>query len=264
MASIITPEGLNGHPLTDDMLLIAMGTFSGIEHINKFGENVDIAAGTEEDVWNGSTPYPYPATALITHVSQKTNQAALLEGQIKVFGLDANWELTRQRVFLDDTDTTTPVALATPLIRVFRASVGAPIALTADVTVHNAANNVDYAILEVGHNQTMMAQFTVPIGYVGYMTTYYASVISDATNNKEPDYTDVHLYMRENAFGHDWQIQHELAIAKNGPGFQHLFKPYYKFFGQTDIRVAAFCKAEPGHVHAGFDIIIVKDDRQNP
>ena len=264
MASILTPEGLNGHALTDDNLLISMGVYSGIEHINKFGENEDVVANTHEDIWTGGGDYPYPATALITHVSQTTNQVAALGAQVKLEGLNANWELQRQRTFLDGTDTTTPVELDIPLLRVWRVAVGSAVNIDSSIRVHNAAENVDYAIMLPDENQTMMAQYTIPRGYTGYMTGLYTSVISDATNNKEPDYTDVHLHARDNLFGHDWQIKHEQAIPKNGSGFQHFFKPYYKFVEMTDLKMAAFCKAEPGHVHAGFDIIIIKDNRTNP
>lgn len=269
MAIVPGPQGPNGHPMTDDNLLIAMGVYPGIQHINKFGENEDVAANTAEDVWTGSSPYTYPTTATITHVSQTADQEAMRGGRINVQGLDANWELKNQSVLLDGTLTTTAVALGTPLIRVFRASVGSAVALDSSVRIHNAAENVDYAILEVGHNQTMMAQYTIPAGFDGYMVSYYGTVVSDATNNKAPDYVEFHLYARQHTglvgggSVTDWLIKHEVAIPIRGSGFQHEFKPYYKFPERTDIRLNAFCKTEPGHIHGGFDIIIVSKTQQN-
>jgi len=241
-----------------------MGVYEGIGKINKFGENEDVAADTQEDVWALGGDYPYPETALITHVSQTVDQLAMRGAQIKMEGLDDNWDVARQRVFLDDDDTTTPVALATPLIRVWRADVGAPVALASSVRIHNAAETVDYAVMDVGHNQTMMAQYTVPREHTAYMTNYYASVISDAVGNKQPSSTDIHLFARDNGFGHDWQIKHELAIPQGQPGFQHFFKPYYTFSQLSDIKVVALCASEPGHVHAGFDLIVLDNAVYGP
>jgi len=263
-----SPIDPNGFPLTDHNLLIPMGVFDGISHVNKFGENEDVGAGTAEDIWTGSTPYPYPTTATITHVNQEAHQEAMISGRINIEGLDADWELKRQFVLLDGTDTSTPVALGTPLIRVFRATVGSPVIIDQVVSIHNALDDEEYARLEVGHNQTMMAQYTIPADHVGYIVSYYGSVVSDATNSKAPSYTEFHLYARANGglsgnVFHEWQIKHEQAVPLRGPGFQHFFKPYYSFPPKTDLRLNAFCFEEPGHVHGGFDIILVQQGRRN-
>ena len=248
-----------GTPLNDPMLAIAMGAVDGVFHINKFGENEDVANDVAEDIWTGSTPYPYPTTATITHVNQEVDQVAMRGGRINISGLDADWNVKNQFVILDASNSSTPVALGTPLIRVHRSTVGSPVQIDSVVSIHNAADDEEYARLEVGHNQTMMAQYTIPIGHRGYIVSYYGSVVSDSFSNKEPTYTEFHLYARAISNNHDWQIKHEIAIPINGPGFQHFFKPYYELPDKTDIRLNVLCKAEPGHVHGGFDLIIVDE-----
>ena len=61
-----------GTPLNDPMLAIAMGAVDGVFHINKFGENEDVAADVPEDIWTGSSPYPYPTTASTVAAAKAT------------------------------------------------------------------------------------------------------------------------------------------------------------------------------------------------
>jgi len=256
------PYGLNGNPVTDDDLLIPMGVYEGVSCINKFGASAEAAADTATVVWDGGATYPFPATALMTSLSQTTDQSALRGALINVQGLDADWNPITQIVPLDATLTTNVVTLPTPLIRCFRMILMGNTAGTSAIRVHNAGETVDYAIITAGLNQTLMAVYTIPDGYTGYMSSYYTSVTSET--NKIPTSTEVRLQTANRAHGDIFTIAHAFAIPKLAPGFQYSFSPYDAFTERTDLLIEVTCHDWPAHIHAGFDIILIKNDRSNP
>lgn len=252
------PTDQNLVPYKDDKLLVPLGCYNGMTSINKFGASQEVAADTATDVWDGGAVYPYPETAAITKVSQTTDQVALRGALVNVQGLDANWEAVTEIIALDASNTTTPVTLVTPMIRCFRMILMGNISLTSTIRAHNDAEDEDYAIITAALNQTLMAVYTIPAGYTGYMTSYYAATTD--TTNKTPTSTEVKLYSCNRAHGDLFTIKHANAIPEAGSGFQHTFNPYYRFPEKTDIRINVVCADQPGHVHAGFDIVLVKNE----
>jgi len=248
------PLDPNLHPLIDDRLLIPMGAYLGISCINKFGENHDVATDSTETIWEGSNLYPFPATALMVSVSQKADQAAMQGEVIEIQGLDANWDAVTQNATLNAADTSTPVTLTTPLIRVHRARVLADVVTDQIVSVHNAANNADYAIITAGENQTTMAIYTVPNGKTAYLTNYYSH--HHPATNQNPTSLDVKLYGADRFNVWAGQLKHTVGVPTGGQ-FQHDFNPYVQFLQRTDIYMTATTVGKAAHVSAGFDLILV-------
>ncbi len=243
------------HVPQDLMLEIARGNVSGFGQVNKFGENSDIADGVTEDIWDSGGTYAYPATALMTKLSQTADQTAMRGQTIEVQGLDANWALTVQTKDLDASLTTTAVTLDTPLIRVFRMKVLADVVGTSNIRCHNDAESVDYAVIQTGNNQTLMALYTVPAGKTAYMTSYYCDTVE--STGKEPKSTEFTLWVADRANSYEFQLKHEKGVAKGDSGFQHYFRPYMKVNEKSDIRMRAVPSGEDAHVHAGFDLILI-------
>jgi hypothetical protein len=240
------------------MLEIAKGNVPRHSVVNKFGSNPSVTANTEEDIWDGGGTYVWPTTADITHIRQATDQVGTdANATIEVQGLDTNWALVTQTVDLDGTDTTTPVALGTALKRVFRMKVLENIVLAADVELRNVGGGTTYAIITAGNNQTLMALYTVAAGYSAYMVNMFFSVI-DATN-KTPTSTEFRIWAADRENGYEFQLKHADAVPEAGGGHDHEWKPYYRFDQKTDIRLSAEPIDEDGHVHAGFDLILVQD-----
>ena len=239
----------------DYMLDIASGAIAGSAVINKFGANDSSTADTDLEVWDSGTAYSYPATALMTSISQTTDQVALRGGTICVSGLDASWNLTTQNATLDATNTTTVVTLTNPLIRVHRMCVLEDVVSTSSIRVHNAGETIDYAIINTGQNQTLMALYTIPNGKTAYVTNYYGDVINATA--KTPTSTGFKLWAADRDNGYEFQMKHAKAVSSGGSGTGHQFKPYFKITQKTDIKITAYCEAEAGHVHAGFDLILI-------
>jgi len=273
---------LTGATLPNDpALLIPAGTYTSphVFSVNKFGGGVEAEANAVTDVWDygyaaGDAVYPYPATATITDLKQTAHQAAMVNAVIEVQGLDANWDLVvQERKGLDanwdlvvqertlhGTDTSTKMELTTPLIRIFRMKVLADVVTDQNVTAMDTGAGVAvFAMIQAGNNQTLMALYTVPNGYTAYMTGYSASVTNETAANKTPLGTEVKLWASDRDNGYEFQLKHATSIAADGDNEHHGFYPYYKFTQKTDIKITMMCIAEPGHVHAGFDLIVVEN-----
>lgn len=243
-------------PVTGMEIVASCGQLTGISNINKFGRNPDVASGTTEDIWDGSELYSWPATALMTSMSQTADQEVMRGETIEVQGLDANWDLLVQEKPLNATSTATAVALDTPLIRVFRMRVLSDEVGDSPIRVHNVGETQDYAIISIGNNQTLMAIYTVPNGKTAYMTNYYASVNPGVG---APTTLNIRLWARDNENGYASQLKHILGVNANVGAygqFQHYYNPYKKFTQKTDIYLAATTAAAAADVSAGFDLIL--------
>ena len=233
---------------------VSSGTIDGVSHINKFGANIDITKDVEEDVWDGGGVYNFPTTATITDIHQATDQVAMRGGTIEVQGLDADWNDLTQNIDLDATDSSTLVKLDTPLIRVFRLKVLENVVADSDISVTNAADTINYAIMTAGNNQTLMAIYTVPANKTAYLTNYYGTTI-DATN-KTPTATIFRLWAADRANNYEFQLKHVLAIPKAGNQVTHDFIPFGSVGEKTDIKITAEPIDQGANVAAGFDLIL--------
>ena len=257
MASKI-PVGPNGSPCTDNNLLVAMGCYDGVTAINKFGRNTAVASGVEEEIWDGSAAYSFPATALITSISQTTDQTALRGESVEIQGLDANYALVTQTAVLDGTLSTTVVTLTTPLIRVFRAKIQSSVVADSTVRIHNAGETQDYAVISVGNQQTEMAIYTVPAGKTAYLTNYWGhhNPATGATFTSNP----IRLWKKDNVNGYAKQIEHIVGVPEDA-GFQHMFAPYIRIGAQFDIFITSQPAGAGADISAGFDLIVVDNDK---
>ena len=243
------------HKLTGNQALeAASGNNTGMTSVNKFGRNSAVDIGVQETIWDGSNAYSFPATALMTSISQTADQAALNGGTIEIQGLDANWDLVVQTATLG-TPSTTVVTLTTPLIRCFRMKVLENVVTTSPIRVHNAGETVDYAIIGIGNNQTLMAIYTVPAGKTAYMTSYYATV--NPGTNLNPTSNPIRLWVQDNANGYAPQIKHVLGLVDGN--FQHYFNPYFRVTEKSDIYITATPVGKAADVSAGFDLIVVDE-----
>jgi hypothetical protein len=252
-----TPIDPNGFPVISPGFLIPRGTYPELDSINKFGHNPDSASGVQAEIWDGSAAYSYPTTADITHIRQDVNDATMAGETVEVQGLDENWDLVTQEVDLDGTDTTTPTALTTPMIRVFRAKVHADVVAAQDIQVINSGATTVYAIIAAGNNQTLMAIYTVPRDYQAYMTGYYGS--HSPVVGQNPTSIDFKLWAADRKNQYEFQIKHHFGVPVGGR-FQHKFDPYKKFGEKTDIRLTGTTVGSDANLEGGFDLILIQCD----
>lgn len=252
--SVATPM-----PTRDFTLDIARGQVTGYSVVNKFGRNTAVASGATEEIWDGSYTYPFPTSATITHIRSAVDSATTQGVTVEVQGLDANWDLTVQNVTTDGTDSTTEVALTTPLIRVFRMRVLDAAVMDQNLWLGDSdmsgATDTE-AVIIAGKNQTQMAIYTVPAGYTAFLTNYYARE-HPVTGNSATS-LDVELWATDNANGYAKQLKHSMGLSV-GQGAQHNFNPYLKFTEKTDIYLTLTTVGGTSDMSGGFDIILVNE-----
>ncbi len=237
-------------------LEIARGNVEGMSAVNKFGRNSNIAANSTEDIWSGSALYVFPDTALMTSISQTTDQAAMRGGTIEVQGLDSSWDKVTQNVILDAADTTTVVTLDTALIRCYRMKVLEDIIASSPIRVHNAGETQDYAIIGANENQTLMAIWTVANGFTAYITRIYASL--NPATNQDPTSMNIRLWVRDNDNMYERQIKHVMGLHPTGTSYwHHQFDTPVKVTQKSDIYIDGTTVGKAADISAGFDVTVV-------
>ena len=243
--------------MSDLDLEIPAGNIAGKTSVNKFGENTAVASGATEDVWDGSNIYPWPDTALMTKLSQTADQAAMRGETVEVQGLAAGYVATTQDVVLDASNTTTAVTLTTPLLRAFRMKVQGDVIGDSTIRLHNDAENVDYAIIGIGNNQTLMALYTVAAAKTAYITNYYATSIP---SGGQPTSLSLRIWAKDNANVYERQLKHKQGLTADADAyghFQHFFKPYLKITEKSDVYIDVTTVGAAADIAAGFDLILV-------
>lgn len=152
-------------------LQVNQGLIAGHSVVDKFGENPSVDTGTTpEDIWEAGGLYNYDADGTAPIVSLISDN--ILDTQdILITGLDVNGVETEQIITLTGT---TRAALTTPLWRVYRMINVSPTNLTGTAYCYIGTGGVPVladirAIIDNGNNQTLMALYTVPKGFVGYL-----------------------------------------------------------------------------------------------
>ncbi len=235
---------------------LARGQIPGHTHINQYGRNPLCAAAASEEIWEGSVVYTWPATALMTKLSQTADQVALRGEHVRIMGLDGNWDLVEQSVTLNGAATTTPVVLTTPLLRVYFAEVNGGAVADSTIRLHNDAENLDYFVMPTGNNTTALGWYTVPRGHTAYMTNYWAH--HNPTTGQTFTSNLIRLNATDNANGYARKVIHQRGVPEDG-GFVHPFFPYRKFEGKCDIILTSSPVAAAADISAGFDLILVED-----
>jgi len=166
-------------------LQVARGQIPGHKSVFKFGLN-PVVQNVEETVWEGGGLYVYPSSALIMTVasaSGATDNGVV----ITISGLDADYNEQSETVTLAGAGTATTTK---SFLRVYRGFVAGSQEPAGAVTVANGGTT--YAYIN-GGNQTLMAVWTVPAGYDGYITQLDVTVLTEQ-NNK---FGNIRLVTRE-------------------------------------------------------------------
>lgn len=242
--------------LQDEHLKIAMGVYPGISVVNKFGHNPAVASGATEEIWEGSTAYVFPATALMTSISQTTDQAAMQGETVQIFGLDNDFAPVTQTAVLNASNTTTVVTLGTALRRVFSMRLLSAVVADQPIRLHNAGESTDYAVIAVGDGLSEAAIYTVPAGFTAYLTRYYAGHLP--TSGQTFTSCNIKLHCRNNADGYAPYMAHENGFAPDG-AFDHHFDEYFAVAEKEDIYLAATTVGAAADVVGGFDLLLVKN-----
>ena len=233
------------HPTPNVYLDVARGAISNSKIVHKFGANFDIDQNTDpESVWTGGGLYPWSAFATaqtIYCISTSASDTAVLT----IEGLDANYNEQTETVTLTGT---TAVATSNTFIRVFRmfyedgANVGT---ITARVT---SGTGTIVAQIDVGYAQTLMAVYTVPAGYTGYLVALDATI--DGTKTCQ-------MLMYHRLVGKPFRIAH---VAESDGHYRYDFTAPLTVPEKTDIDIRIDqVSGNDARVTANFDLVLIRD-----
>ena len=235
----------NERPSPEFYLDVSRGAIPNAFSIHKFGANFDIDQNTDpESVWTGGGLYPWSSLSsaqTIYCISTSASDTATLT----IEGFDANYE---QQTETGTLTGTTAVTTSSTFIRVFRMSYedGANVGdITARVT---SGTGTVVAKIDAGYAQTLMAVYTIPAGFTGYMVALDATI--DGTKTCQ-------VLMYHRLTGKPFRIAH---VAESTGHYRYDFSVPLKLPEKTDIDIRINeVSGNDARVTANFDIILLKD-----
>ena len=241
--------------IEDDFLNISRNLVKGTSFIHKFGAVPAMSNGITGSVWDkNDTLYPWSAfdtPGILTILTTAANGSTVTTDngkQITVIGLDENYnQISETFTISGSTATGTKI-----FKRVYRAFVTDSDSNTAEIRVSRGATEV--LRISIGKSQTLMAIYTIPNGYNGYLTQGVASILygGDAT---------IDMFVRY--YGGAFRIGHTGEVAGTGMPYHYKFTCPILLPAKTDIDIRASVRSNNSRVTAAFDIILIaqEDDR---
>ncbi|KKK50144.1 hypothetical protein LCGC14_3127950, partial [marine sediment metagenome] len=138
----------------------------------------------------------------------------------------------------------TVVTTAQSFLRVYRAIVrtaGSTGWNIGTITIRDQDTDVTRASIEPFFNQTLMAVFTIPAGFTGFITSWYTGAVV----NKD---TEVLLFIRP--YQEVFQVKRHIHII--GASYGERFDFAEKVEAKSDIEIRAKASGGGGDVSAGF------------
>lgn len=233
---------------------VAAGFYDGVSDIHKFGHNS--AVGTAlETLWDNGGIYVYRATAIVMKISSSDiddDDGDTGARTVEIEGLDADYNVIKETVTMNGR---TEVNTTNLYLRVYRMKVltagsslwneGIIYAGTGTVTTGKPA--VVHGLIEQFQSQSLMAVYTIPKGFRGFVTqTLFTSAVAKAVNGG--------LYAREE--GGVFQSKEHLSLVENEVVMNHTIADMYP--EKTDLEMRASTSAGGGDVSAQFEVILVE------
>jgi len=220
-------------------------------NIHKFGSNSNVPnqVSIESPVtaWDFQTNYNFPDDIGESLFIASADPADIGQ-EITVVGLDENFSSKQQTINLNGT---TNVALNGSWSRVFRVYNSGSIELAGDISVLNVNGDI-YAYLMPENNQTLMALYTIPAEYTGYLMKFHCS--AQNTSSAAINYT-IHLKTRE--FGKVFRTRKIISCSTNQSDEETLLFPL-ELPAKTDIIFQIIgADGNGGAVNADFDIALL-------
>ena len=241
----------------DFKLNVSRGKVRGAEALYKFGAVPQMSINTTGTVWDkNDTVYPWSsfdsAGVLVAAQANSSDNGK----KVTVLGLDDDFNETSEEFTLSSSGTVTGTV---SFKRVYRAYITEGVANVG--TVRFTKGGVDVLLITAGKAQTLMAIYTVPAGYTGYIYqgTASAEFGADATG-------DMFIrYFGETAF----RIGHSFEVSGAGGEYNYQFSFPVQIPEKSDIDVRMETRTNNGRYTAAFDILLIReainvDNNNNP
>lgn len=225
-------------------LNVARGKMRGASSIHKYGAVSSLGVGNTGTVWDvDDTLYPweeFDGGAITLTIQSDPADAGK---NICIIGLDADYNEQVEDIVLDGTLTQTTTL---QYIRVYRGFCKQQLANNVDIL--SPTSTIVMRITEEA-NQTLMAVYTIPAGYTGYLRqgTATAQSTSDATG-----------FMKVRFGGQQgFNVGHTFEVSGDGGQYFYEFPYYVKIPEKSDIDVVVRGRSNNGRFTAAFDILLL-------
>jgi hypothetical protein len=227
-------------------LQVSRGQIPGHSWLHKFGAVPAMSQNQTGTIWDiNDTSYPWAAFSSASILSVDRASASDAGKEITIFGLDANYNEISENVTLTNA---TGNQTTKSFIRVYRAYMYNGSATNVG-NIDIKVSTTIVARITAGKGQTLMAVYTVPSGYTGFIHQVTMTVQdgADATGN---------MYVR---YGGQ-------TAFRIGHSFEVTGQYYYPFFNpmpipeKSDIDVRATVRSNNARITAAFDMTLVKNE----
>jgi len=214
---------------------------------HKFGSNPNLTSGLQT-IWSQGGLYPwgeFDAGAVTLYITSTSTSDT---STIKIFGLDSNWDLQSEVLTMLGTTTVPTVKTYKRIYRMIYDHTGTNAGLITARTVSGAGTVV--ARIDTGVGQTLMAVYTIPKGYNGYLCQSTVGI------GKGGD-ASFRLYIRDNHYGETaFNIKSDVNLYQSTVSQDYTVP--LRFIQQTDIDFRALTSGNNFHATASFDLILDK------
>lgn len=235
--------------LEDEKIKISRGMVKGASFIHKFGAVPAMSTNTTGTVWDkNDTIYPWSVWATPSNVNVDAASASDVGKNVTIVGLDANYNQISETIVLA---SQTNNFSSNVFSRIFRAYATDGTTNVGQISIQHDGSSTDVAIITAGLAQTLMAVYTVPAGYTGYIYkgTCSAQASADGTG-------DMFIrYFGETTF----RIGHSFEISGAGGQYTYDFSFPIPVPEKSDIDVRITTRSNNGRYTAAFDVLLVQN-----
>jgi len=234
-------------------LAVQQGKVPGYSMVNKFGYNPTIGSGSFETIWETGDNYSWQSTDVtVDVVSDNVNDDVAGTGArtLRIQGLDGSYNFAEETV---DMDGTTTVTTTQTFLRVFRMSVetaGSSGNNEGTITVTYTGGSDVAATISAGNGQTLMALYTIPAGYTGYLLSMNISSGKDQEMNFK-------FIQRDNSVANA-AFQTKQFLDVRGGQTTVIFNAINVISEKSDIYVSGK-GSSTSSASASFDLLLVQD-----
>jgi hypothetical protein len=212
-----------------------------------------------EDIWENGGTYIYDANATAPIVSLVSDNGADTQ-DIVIVGLDITGEEVTQAITLTGT---TRAPLTTPLWRVYRMTNDSGVSVVGMLYCYIGVGNVPgatdiRAVLDNGHNQTLMALYTIPKGKVGFL--YRGELGMQFTSGGVPSHEFAHCHYESRRFEKVFTVKKSITLLANGNSIYQDSRSFPDVIPSlTDIKLRCIEVSTDMGMFGTFDILLVDE-----
>lgn len=235
-------------PMDNLFLNIARGLVKGTSSVHKFGAVPTMSTNTTGTIWDISdTLYPWSVWETAGTITIDRANAGDAGLQVTVIGLDADYNEISETIALTNSTGNASTKSFKRVYRAFASDGGDKnIGL---ITIKKDGTAV--AAITAGKGQSLMAVYTIPAGYTGYLMKGTASCQAGADGTGD-------MYVRY--FGQaTFRVGHSFELGGTGGQYMYEFAVPVAIPAKSDIDVRMSTRSNNGRYTAAFDLILIKD-----